>query len=111
MRRPPGEAGPDGRCVRRRDASLPVRHLLLSFLVLLAACANLASIFAARAADRSRELAIRLAIGSSRWHILRQLLTEAVLVSLAGGMVGTLFATVLLRLLTRWQPFANFPFT
>jgi predicted permease len=83
--------------------------LLLSFLVLLAACANLASIFAARAADRSRELSIRLAIGSSRWHILRQLLTEAVLISLAGGIVGTAFATVLLRLLTRWQPFSDFP--
>ena len=83
--------------------------LLLSSLVLLAACANLASIFAARAADRSRELAIRLAIGSSRWHILRQLLTEAVLVSLAGGIFGTAFATVLLRLLTRWQPFSDFP--
>jgi predicted permease len=83
--------------------------LLLSFLVLLAACANLASIFAARSGDRSRELAIRLAIGSSRWHILRQLLTEAVLVSLVGGIVGTAFATVLLRLLTRWQPFSDFP--
>jgi predicted permease len=83
--------------------------LLLSCLVLLAACANLASIFATRAADRSRELAIRLAIGSSRWHILRQLLTEAVLVSLAGGIAGTAFATVLLRLLTRWQPIAGFP--
>ena len=83
--------------------------LLLSFLVLVAACANLASIFAARAADRSRELAIRLAIGSSRWHILRQLLTEAVLVSLAGGIVGTAFAAVLLRLLTRWQPFSEYP--
>ena len=82
---------------------------VLAFLVLLAACANLASIFATRAADRSRELAIRLAIGSSRWHILRQLLTEAVLVSLAGGIAGTAFATVLLRLLTRWQPFRAFP--
>jgi predicted permease len=83
--------------------------LLLSSLVLIAACVNLASIFAARAADRSRELAIRLAIGSSRWHILRQLLTEAVLISLAGGIAGTAFATVLLRALTRWQPIAEFP--
>lgn len=82
---------------------------VLAFLVLLAACANLASIFATRAADRSRELAIRLVIGSSRWHILRQLLTEAVLISLAGGIAGTAFATVLLRLLTRWQPFRAFP--
>ena len=83
--------------------------LVLAFLVLLAACANLASIFAARATDRSRELAIRLAIGSSRWHILRQLLIEALLVSLAGGVVGTVFATLLLRMLTRWQPFPDFP--
>ncbi len=83
--------------------------MLLAFLVLLAACANLASIFAARTADRSRELAIRLAIGSSRWHILRQVLSEAVLISLMGGLVGTLFSAVLLRALTTWQPFAEMP--
>ncbi len=83
--------------------------MLLAFLVLLAACANLASLFAARTADRSREVAIRLAIGSSRWHVLRQLLCEAVLVSILGGVLGTIFSFVLLRGLTRWQPFPEFP--
>ena len=83
--------------------------MLLAALVLLAACANLGSIFAVRAADRSRELAIRLAIGSSRWNILRGLLTEAVIVSLLGGIAGTLFASGLLQALSRWRPFADFP--
>ena len=55
--------------------------LLLALLVLIAACVNLASIFAARAADRGREMAIRMAIGSSRWRMLRQVLAEAILLS------------------------------
>lgn len=81
----------------------------LALLVLTAACINLAGIFAARSADRSRELAIRLSIGSSRWRILRQLLTEAVLVSLAGGMLGTLVAIAMLRVLSHWQPISEYP--
>ena len=81
---------------------------LLAFLVLLAGCTNLASIFAARAADRSSELAIRLAIGSSRWVVARQLLTEALLVSLLGGIVGTFFARLLLGVLSHWRP-VDFP--
>ena len=83
--------------------------MCLALLVLAAACVNLAGIFAARSADRSRELAIRLSIGSSRWRILRQLLTEAVLVSLAGGLFGTLLAIVMLRVLTHWQPISEYP--
>jgi predicted permease len=96
------------------DSSVSIRAylvgiMLLALLVLVATCVNLASIFAARATDRSRELAIRLAIGSSRWHILRQLLMEAVLVSVAGGLAGTLFAAMLLGALSRWQPFGDMP--
>ncbi|HEX4021740.1 MAG TPA: ABC transporter permease [Acidobacteriaceae bacterium] len=91
----------------------PVRNFLtgimvLALLVLLAACANLGSIFAARAADRSREMAIRLAVGSSRMDMLRQLLTESVVVSLLGGIAGTFFAAALLQALSRWQPFVAF---
>ena len=83
--------------------------MVLSALVLLAACANLGSIFAVRAGDRARELAVRLAIGASRGRILRALLTEAMLVSLLGGIAGTLFASLLLQFLSRWQPFVDFP--
>jgi predicted permease len=101
-------AGPDG------DGNDPVRKALLGImvlavLVLLAACVNLASIFAARAADRSGELAIRIAIGSNRWHILRQLLVEAILISIAGGIMGAAVARSLLGALSHWQPFGDFP--
>jgi predicted permease len=83
--------------------------MLLSALILLAACANLGSLFAARAADRSREVALRLALGSSRTRILRQMFTESVLLSLAGGIGGLVASILLLRRMSVWQPFPRFP--
>jgi predicted permease len=83
--------------------------MLLAGLILLAACANLGSLFAARTADRGKEIALRMALGSRRRLILRQLLTEAVVVSLAGGVVGLAGGVVILRWLSAWQPVPNIP--
>jgi len=83
--------------------------LLLAGLVLLAACANLGGLFAARTADRAREFGIRIAIGSSRSRILRQLLIESVLVAMTGACLAAGVATLLLRMLTQWQPVTEIP--
>jgi predicted permease len=81
----------------------------LAVLILLAACANLGSLFAARATDRSREVALRLALGSSRKRILCQFMTETVVVSLFGGAAGLLGGMALLHWLDAWQPVPSFP--
>jgi predicted permease len=83
--------------------------MLLAGLILLAACANLGSLFAARAADRSREVALRLALGSKRTRILRTLFTEALVISLLGGAVGLWGSVALLRELRVWQPLPTAP--
>ena len=83
--------------------------MLLAALILLAACANLGSLFAARASDRSQEVALRLALGAGRLRILRQLFTEALLLSLMGGSVGLWGSVVLLRWLSVWNPFPQYP--
>jgi predicted permease len=83
--------------------------MLLAGLILLAACANLGSLFAARAADRAKEVALRLALGSSRNRIMRQLLTEATMISLIGGLVGLAGSIALLPWLSAWQPLPDFP--
>src|SRR5215831_5364739 len=83
--------------------------MLLAGLILVAACANLGSLFAARAAERSRELAMRLALGSSRKRILRGIFTEALLISVVGGAVGLWAALEFLGWFSQWQPFGNFP--
>jgi predicted permease len=81
----------------------------LAGIVLLAACANLGSLFAARTADRTREIAIRMAIGSSRSRILRQVLVEAFVISILGGACACALAWIAITRLSDWHPVTEYP--
>ena len=73
-------------------------------LVLLIACSNIANLFLARASDRRQELALRLALGSGRLRLIRQLLTESLLVAAMGGLLSVLFAGWATRVLVSFRP-------
>jgi predicted permease len=98
-----------GNILRRPITGFGLAFMSIAGMALLLACINLAGMLFARSSDRHREIGIRLAIGASRVQLLRQLMTESLLLAFAGGALGLALTYSVCQLFSSWQPGFDLP--